>query len=202
MRAPKLSLFEYQALVEKAPILIWRAGVDARCDYFNESWLTFRGRTMEQEYGNGWVDGVHPDDLNNCLSVYLENFERRLIFDMEYRLMRHDGVYRWISDRGVPFNDPGGNFAGYIGSCMDITERIEAQEKLRRRLEAEIHVLKGVIPICSCCKKIRDDKESWQQLEKYITEHSEALFSHGLCPECYEKEMAKIKDLSNARKST
>ena len=184
-----LSLQEYQALVEQSPILIWRANTDALCDYFNERWLAFRGRTLEQEYGNGWAEGVHADDFDRCLQIYLDSFNKREIFEMEYRLMRNDGVYRWIFDRGVPYYSENGDFAGYIGSCIDVTERVDAQEALRLKLEHELRVLKGIIPICIYCKKIRDDKESWQQLESYITEHSEALFSHGICPSCYEQHI-------------
>lgn len=182
-----LTLPEYRALVEQAPILIWRANTDSLCNYFNERWLAFRGRTLEQEYGNGWAEGVHPDDFDRCLKIYLDSFNNREIFEMEYRLMRYDGVYRWIFDKGVPYYSDNGEFAGYIGSCIDVTERVDAQEALRLKLENELRVLKGIIPICMYCKKIRDDKESWQQLEAYITEHSEALFSHGVCPSCYEK---------------
>lgn len=198
MAATPLSLPEYQALVEQAPILIWRANVDALCDYFNERWLEFRGRTTEQEYGNGWAEGVHPDDLDRCLKIYLDNFNARQVFEMEYRLLRHDGVYRWIHDRGVPYFNDDDEFAGYIGSCTDVSERVEAQESLRLKLENELKVLKGIIPICSYCKKIRRDQESWQQLESYISDHSEALFSHGVCPDCYEKQMALYRNLKNS----
>lgn len=194
MNAKTPSLPEYQALVEQAPILIWRANTEALCDYFNERWLAFRGRSLEQKFGNGWAEGVHPDDFDRCLKIFLDSFNNREIFEMEYRLMRHDGVYRWIFDRGVPFENQHGEFAGYIGSCVDVTERVDAQEALRLRLESEIHVLKGIIPICSYCKKIRNDKESWEQLEAYISDHSEALFSHGICPNCYEKEWNKVLD--------
>lgn len=194
MERTMLSLPEYHALVEQAPILIWRANTDALCDYFNERWLAFRGRTMEQEYGNGWAEGVHPDDFDRCLKIYLDNFSKREVFEMEYRLMRYDGVYRWISDRGVPFKDDTGEFAGYIGSCTDVTERVDAQEALRLKLESEINTLKGIIPICSYCKKIRKDEEIWQQLEAYLTEHSEALFSHGICPSCYEHHKKSFKN--------
>ena len=103
--------------------------------------------------------------------------------------MRHDGVYRWIFDRGVPFSDDSGQFAGYIGSCIDVTDRVEAQNALRIKLEQEIKVLKGIIPICSYCHKIRNDEEIWQQMEIYISNHSEALFSHSMCPSCAEEQM-------------
>ena len=183
----QVSSIEYERIVEQAPIMIWRSGRNAECDYFNERWLDFTGRTMEQEMGNGWADGVHPDDLQRCLDVYLNAFKNREIFEMEYRLRRRDGTYRWVFDRGVPFNDSDGQFAGYIGSAIDVTEKIEAQEALRKAEEAELNQLRGLLPICSSCKAIRDDRGYWQQLEKYISEHSDALFTHGLCPPCAEK---------------
>lgn len=192
MHVARLTLPEYAALVEQAPILIWRANTEALCDYFNYRWLAFRGRTMEQEYGNGWAEGVHPDDFDRCLKIFVDNFTIRKAFEMEYRLMRYDGVYRWIFDRGVPFNDDNEIFAGFIGSCIDVTERVDAQEALRINLERQIKQLKGIIPICSYCKKIRTDEESWQQLEAYMSEHTDALFSHGMCPACFDAQMDLI----------
>ena len=165
----------------------------ALCDYFNDRWLSFRGRTMEQEYGNGWTKGVHPDDFDRCLKIYSDNFNIRETFEMEYRLMRHDGVYRWIFDRGVPFHNDNGDFSGFIGSCIDVTERVDAQEALRLNLENQIKQLKGIIPICSYCKKIRSDEESWQQIDAYISEHSDVQFSHGICPTCLDKQMKMVK---------
>ncbi|MFZ4580618.1 MAG: PAS domain-containing protein [Myxococcota bacterium] len=187
MSNANLGLTEYAALVEQSPILIWRANTEALCDYFNERWLAFRGRTMAEEYGNGWAEGVHPDDFDRCLDIYLTNFRNRSTFDMEYRLKRHDGAYRWIVDRGVPYHDADGHFAGFIGSCIDVTERVDAQTALRAKLEEEIKVLKGIISICSYCHKIRNDDEVWEQMEKYLSNHSEVLFSHGICPQCAEK---------------
>ncbi|HET7842562.1 MAG TPA: PAS domain-containing sensor histidine kinase [Xanthomonadales bacterium] len=122
------SATEYRLLVEHSPVLIWRAGLDAKCDYFNETWLAFTGRTLAQESGDGWAEGVHPDDLERCVAHYLDHFHRREAFEMEYRLRRHDGEYRWIFDRGVPYRDDEGNFAGFIGSCVDIDERHRVQE--------------------------------------------------------------------------
>ncbi len=119
---------EYRLLVQHSPVMIWRAGLDANCDYFNETWLAFTGRTLEQEMGDGWAEGVHPDDLERCVAYYLDHFRRREPFEMEYRLRRHDGAYRWIFDRGVPFVDDAGAFAGFIGSCIDVDERRRAQE--------------------------------------------------------------------------
>jgi diguanylate cyclase (GGDEF)-like protein/PAS domain S-box-containing protein len=120
-----LSLSEYRTIVETAPNLIWRSGLDAKCYYFNKTWLDFTGRTFEQEYGDGWAEGVHPDDLERCVQIYLENFGRKTPFEMEYRLCRHDGVWRWINDRGVPAVDESGVFSGFVGSCLDVTDKVE-----------------------------------------------------------------------------
>lgn len=127
----------YLSLLDNAPALVWRADKEAKCDWFNGSWLKFTGRKMEQEIGYGWVEGVHTDDLKRCVDYFLDAFQHRRAFEMEYRLLRHDGEYRWISDHGVPFQNLDGGFGGYIGFCYDITERkksqqalIESQEKL------------------------------------------------------------------------
>ena len=125
-----LDLDEYQTIVENSPNMIWRAGLDAKCDYFNKTWLDFTGRTFEQEVGNGWAEGVHPDDFDRCLKIYLENFENRTPFEMEYRLRRYDDVYRWINDRGTPVFVGQSEFVGFIGSCVDVTDRVEG-EKLK-----------------------------------------------------------------------
>jgi len=189
----ELSREEYKLLVEQAPIMIWRSTVTMECDYFNEIWLAFTGRSMEQEKGNGWAEGVHHDDFDRCLKIYTDHFTRREAFEMECRLRRFDGVYRWIFDRGVPYSDSKGNFQGYIGSCIDVTERIEAVDALKKSQEAEIKRLRGFLPICSYCKKIRNDRNYWEQIEIYISSHSEAVFSHGICPECETKVMADFE---------
>lgn len=182
----QLSLNEYKALAEEAPIMIWRATTTGGCDFFNNRWLSFRGRTLEEEWGNQWTEGVHSDDLQHCLATYLGAFEKRQAFEMEYRLRRHDGAYRLVLDRGVPVLAENGDFQGYIGSCTDITERAEAQKALDEARERELANLRGILPICMHCKKIRQSDGVWKQLERYIRDHSQADFSHGLCPECYE----------------
>lgn len=123
----KLTGKEYQAIVEASPNMIWRAGLDTNCNYFNDTWLKFTGKTMEQEVGAGWLEGVHPDDKELCMKIYLDSFQKREAFEMEYRLLRGDGQWRWINDRGVPIFDADNQFAGYIGSCMDVTEKIEGR---------------------------------------------------------------------------
>jgi PAS domain S-box-containing protein len=115
--------------------MIWMSDTARLCTFFNKRWLDFTGRTLEQEMGNGWSEGVHPDDFERCLSVYVSSFDARKDFTMEYRLRRRDGVYRWILDTGVPQEDVDGTFLGYVGSCVDITDRRQAEEKFRSALE-------------------------------------------------------------------
>ena len=120
----------FRNVADAAPVFIWMAGVDKLCTFFNKPWLEFTGRSIEQELGNGWAEGVHPDDLQKCLEVYIEAFDARQPFVMQYRLRRNDGEYRWLSDQGVARHDAQGGFAGYIGSCVDITELMKKEEAL------------------------------------------------------------------------
>ncbi len=126
----------YLNILKSAPALIWRADTTGMCDWFNDSWLEFTGRSMEDEYGNGWAQGVHVDDLDHCIGIWQSAFARHEPFEMEYRLLRHDGIYRWILDIGRPFFHIGGEFAGYIGYCFDITERRQLELDLIAAREA------------------------------------------------------------------
>lgn len=123
-----LSKNQLLAVLESTPNMIWRANLNAKCDYFNKTWLNFTGRTMEQESNDGWAEGVHPDDFDYCLKIFLGAFDKREPFIMDYRLRRNDGQFRWIEDTGTPYYDEAGEFLGYIGSCIDATERIEAEQ--------------------------------------------------------------------------
>ncbi len=142
----------FRVMADTAPVMMWMSGLDRLCTYFNRGWLDFTGRSLEQELGNGWAQGVHPNDLEKCIETYFASFNGRRKFTMEYRLRRSDGQYRWIVDSGVPrfVND---SFAGYIGCCFDITDRMElaatrtefagrlikAQEVERARIARELH---------------------------------------------------------------
>ncbi len=120
----------YLSLLDIFPNPVWRAGTDAMCNYFNQAWLDFTGRALAQELGNGWTVSVHPDDLDACMDTYLNAFNDRHPFIMEYRLRYHDGSYHWLADHGKPFFDQHGTFAGYIGSCYDIQQIKTAEERL------------------------------------------------------------------------
>jgi PAS domain S-box-containing protein len=121
-------------VMDAAPVMIWVSDTDKQCVWFNRPWLTFTGRDMSQEFGNGWTEGVHPEDFDRCLETYVSHFDARKEFRMEYRLRRHDRTYRWIDDAGIPRFARDGSFLGYIGSCTDIHEYRETQSELRRRL--------------------------------------------------------------------
>ena len=121
----------FRTMADSAPVLIWISGPDKLCTYFNKRWLNFTGRTMEQELGNGWMEGIHPDDYDQVLETYNTAFDKREPFSMEYRLRRADGEPVWVIDNGDPRFLLDGTFAGYIGSCFDISERKEAEERTR-----------------------------------------------------------------------
>ena len=130
----------FQAMADTAPVLIWMTGTDALCNYFNKPWLEFTGRTMGQEVGTGWMEGVHPEDVQTCFDGFLPAFHARKPFRMEYRLRRADGEYRWLIESGIPRYTGTGEFAGYIGSNIDITDLKNAAAERQRlhELEAEL----------------------------------------------------------------
>ncbi len=127
-------------MANAAPVLLWTSGTDKGCTFFNQTWLEFTGRSLEQELGTGWAEGVHPDDRAGCLKTYSEAFEAREPFTIEYRLRRRDGKYRWVLDHGVPRYDGEHVFLGYIGSCVDMTERREAETETQQTRQQLAHM--------------------------------------------------------------
>jgi PAS domain S-box-containing protein len=136
----------FENIADTVPVMIWVSGPDKLCTFVNKVWLEFTGRTMEQELGNGWTADVYPDDLDHCLDTYSTAFDVRRNFKMEYRVRRRDGEYRWVLDSGVPRFSTDGVFAGYIGSCIDITEIKRTQDAALARQQLEsLEVLTGYI---------------------------------------------------------
>jgi two-component system, chemotaxis family, CheB/CheR fusion protein len=129
--ALKESERRFAAVSDTSPALVWLSDTEKSCVWFNKTWLDFTGRSMEEEYGFGWAEGVHPDDLERCVAIYTEAFDARKPFSMRYRLRRADGVYRLIQDDGQPRYDENSQFLGYIGSCLDLSEQVELEERLR-----------------------------------------------------------------------
>jgi len=120
----------FAALADAAPVFIWMSGPDKTCSWFNQQWLDFTGRSLAQELNNGWMEGVHPDDLERCLATYSDSFDRRETFKMDYRHRSANGEYRWLSDQAAPYFSPDGEFMGYIGTAIDITERRLVEQAL------------------------------------------------------------------------
>lgn len=135
-----IELFDYQMnILDEFPYLIWKTGSDGRGNYFNRSWLKFTGRTVEEELGEGWMTGIHPDDLERFEQDYWDAFESQRYFELEHRLRRYDGKYRWVVNSASPFEDKDGNFAGYIGACHDITNRKRNEQALQKQYERFKH---------------------------------------------------------------
>jgi len=120
----------FRRMADAAPVMMWMSGADKLCTYFNRGWLDFTGRQIREELGNGWSEGVHRDDLDRCLATYVRAFDARQPFTMQYRLRRHDGQYRYINDEGVPRYHGKGEFVGYIGACIDVSDVLQKEQEL------------------------------------------------------------------------
>lgn len=173
----------FRVMADHAPVLIWVAGKDGEFYYFNRPWLEFRGRKLEEESGNGWFEGVHPEDRARCSEIYNASFHKRQPFEMEYRLMRHDGEYRWLIDLGVPRFGPQNKFEGFIGSCIDIHDRKimeaelrEAKEDAERASKAKdqflavlSHELRTPLtPVLNILQILQEDEEVPESMRSFI----------------------------------
>ena len=134
---------QFRVIAEKSPVMIWRTDASGHCDYVNETWIEFRGPGLGHHLGDDWTDGLHTDDRDRVLEVFRNALAGRSAFEVSFRMCRHDGAYRWVGDRGTPFYDPGGKFLGFLGSCLDITERIDLEDALEHQRalaeEASLH---------------------------------------------------------------
>jgi PAS domain S-box-containing protein len=165
---PNWSRDFFGTVFDKFPALVWRSGVDAKCDYFNQTWLDFTGKSLDQEKGNGWIEGVHPEDSASCIEEYLRAFHSREPFTLEYRLRRHDREYRWIIDNGRAYHDLSGRFAGYIGACFDVTERKRAEKQLLRSKE-QLRALTGRLQTVREDESERISREIHDELGQALT---------------------------------
>jgi PAS domain S-box-containing protein len=149
----------FQAMADTAPVMIWMTGTDGLCNYFNKPWLEFTGRSMEQEVGTGWIEGVHPDEVQWRFDGFLPAFRARKPFRMEYRLRRADGEYRWVIESGIPRYTVAGDFAGYIGSNIDITDLKRAEEERERlpQLQADLAHINRVTTMGELAASIAHD---------------------------------------------
>ena len=143
-RAGASAAEHFRLMADCAPVMIWVAGPDGRSVYFNRPWLDFTGRALEAELGHGWREGLHREDAQRCIDAYAEAFAAMRPFEVEYRLRRKDGEYRWLLDKGVPLVT-GASLSGFVGSCLDITDRMRAEQEARRR-EEDFETLAENIP--------------------------------------------------------
>ncbi len=176
----------FRTMADMAPVLIWMSDTSKECTYCNKVWLDFTGRTQEQEKGYGWTEGVHPDEYAFRVEQYVSSFDQHIPFTIEYRLLRFDGVYRWILDNGSPRFAPDGAFLGYIGSCIDITERREFETRKDEFVALVSHELKT--PITSL-------KGFTQVLERRFKEHNDEQVLHFLAR--MNKQLGKLGMLIN-----
>jgi PAS domain S-box-containing protein len=165
----KVDANQYKAIIDSTPNMIWRANTEKECDYFNATWLRFRGKTMEEEYGYGWLKGVHPEDKVRCLETFQNAFEAREPFSMEYRLERYDGQYRWINDRGTPMFDENNDFLGYVGSCIDIEENIEGRMLKEFSAQEQLNIISEVAS--GLAHEIRNPLTTVRGFLQMMTEH-------------------------------
>lgn len=190
----------FRVVTEASPVLVWMAGIDKLCFYFNKSWLEFVGRTLEQEAGNGWTENVHPEDLDRCLQMYVRCFDAHLPFQMEYRLRHHSGQYRWILDSGVPRYAPDSTFEGYVGGCLDIHDKKEATE-VRHRLAAIVESSNDAI----VSKDLSGIVTSWnQRAEKMFGYTAEEMIGQSILkiipPELHQDEDMILANIRSGKK--
>lgn len=181
----------FRAIADAAPVMIWTTGTDGLCDYFSKPWLEFTGRTMEQEVGTGWVEGVHPDDVQTCFDSFWPKFHKRYPFRIEYRLRRADGEYRWVIESGIPRYTGAGEFAGYIGANIDITDLKHAEEERERlrQVQAELAHLNRIATMGELAASLA------HEINQPI---ASALISARACVEWLNRE---VPDLEEAREA-
>ena len=166
---------EFKLMANSAPMPLWVSGLDNKCSFFNKAWLKFTGRKLEDESGNGWTAGVHPEDLRNCTKIYKAAFEKQKKFKMEYRLRRCDGQYRWVQDSGIPHFGKDKTFSGFIGTCVDIHELKEIEQRKNQFIIAASHELKTPLTTLNIYLQLLADYFQNPLQEKYNSYVSGAI---------------------------
>ena len=185
---------KFRLLVENSHDIIYSLTADGVFIFVSPVWTTLLGHPVIQVIGTSFQTFVHPDDIPACM-VFLQS-----VIDtgqrqegIEYRVQHTDGSWYWHTSSAVPFKDESGSIIGFYGIAKDITERKKKEDDMKELISQlqkaieEIKTLKGIVPICANCKKIRDDKGYWEQVESYVSKHTEAQFSHSICPECLKE---------------
>lgn len=166
---------QFMVMANSAPILLWASGSDKHAFFFNKAWLQYTGRTMEEEAGDGWYEGVHPADFEKYFKIYNEAFDKKKEFKIEYRLRRFDGKYRWVLDNGQPHFTKDKIFAGYIGSCVDIHEIKELEGRKNQFITAASHELKTPVTSLSVYLHIIAEFLKSHKEEKYAAYAESAI---------------------------
>jgi PAS domain S-box-containing protein len=195
-RALAASENRLRQLIDAVPAAFFLTNNQGECVLVNQHWFELTGLDEERSMGLGWLGAIHPDDRLQ-LAAGLGAPERvGQPFEGRYRLQRSDGAVVWVRTNAVPLLEADGTVTGYAGFSIDITASVDAASALRRandELAATLSALKtlrGLIPICATCKRIRDDDGAWNRLEEYISAHTDAEFSHGICPDCLERALS------------
>jgi PAS domain S-box-containing protein len=182
-RALEASESRLRHLIDVVPAAFFLTNLEGECLLVNQHWRVLTGLPDEVSIGHGWIGAIHPDDRPRVTGGMGDPARAGQSFEDTYRVQRPDGTVSWVRTNAVPLNDPDGTLTGYAGFSLDITALIEARDAIR--------TLRGLIPICASCKKIRDDGGYWNQLEQYISAHTDAEFSHSLCPSCLESALSE-----------
>lgn len=166
----------FRRLADSAPVLIWTTTLEARNSYCNRKWLEFTGRTQQQEQGHGWLEAVHPDDRERCLQAYSAAEAGRCEFQLDYRLRRHDGEYRWVHHVGAPKISGSGEFRGFIGSCFDVTDqRLATETLLLAKEELEHHVAERTAALREANLQLKDLLVARAQAEERLQQQQNDL---------------------------
>ena len=203
----------FRLIADATPVMIKSAGIDGEFDFVNKAYLEFTGRRMDETLGIGWAEAVHPEDLQYCLEFHLAAFCERRLFQIEYRLRRHDGEYRWVLDAGVPRFDTDGRFVGYIGSNIDITDRrraeeLEARSEERTRIARELHDtllqnFHAVLPRLQLAYELLPSRpgEAREQLQNAIDAAAQAITDGRQAVQGLRSSMLGTDDLAGAVKA-